>query len=99
MRPLTMRFDNRVELMNEFFVSVCSIQMMFFTDAIHEQETQYIYGWSLVYTVSLLCFLNLTIVIRMSAWQTFLLAVRQFRRCKNSFKTNTKDTDVFDEIS
>ena len=74
------------------------MQMMFFTDAIHEQETQYIYGWSLVYSVSLLCFLNLTIVIKVSAWYLFLLSVRQYGRCKNRFKTKTKSIDAFDEI-
>ena len=65
-RPLIERFDNRLELTNEFFISICSILMMTFTHAVQDALTQYYYGWALVGTILLLCAVNLTIVIGIS---------------------------------
>ena len=33
-RPLTNRFDNRLEIFNEYMVSVCCMHLFFFTDEI-----------------------------------------------------------------
>ena len=33
-RPLTTRFDNRLEIFNEYIVSICCMHLFFFTDVI-----------------------------------------------------------------
>ena len=40
-KPLTYPIDNKVELFNEFMVSVCSMHLMFFTDAVEDLNLQY----------------------------------------------------------
>jgi hypothetical protein len=42
--PLSTSLDNKIELTNEFLVSICSMHLMFFTDAISDLKLQYTYG-------------------------------------------------------
>jgi hypothetical protein len=74
-RPLTNRFDNRLEMLNEYIMNLCCMHLIFFTPEI-SIERQQTYGWSLVYTVGLMCSINLLVMFFELARYLMLLVVR-----------------------
>ena len=76
-RPLTNRFDNRLEIFNEYFVSICCMHLFFFTDEI-DVEYQQIYGWSLVYSVGTMCTVNLLVMFYELGRYVMLLVTRTY---------------------
>jgi hypothetical protein len=78
-RPLTRRFDNRLAILNEYLVNLCSMLLPCFTDQI-QIGTQSTYGWALVLLTASLCFVNMLIVICMIAKYIFLVANKHYNR-------------------
>ena len=66
-RPLLSKLDNTIELTNEFLISICSIHMMFFTDAIAEATLQYDYGKSMCAFILLLSLVNVFFILYFSS--------------------------------
>lgn len=40
-RPLKYQLDNKIELLNEFIVSICTMHLMFFTPVVSDLKLQY----------------------------------------------------------
>ena len=75
-RPLTSRFDNRLEILNEYLLNICCMHLIFFNDGI-PIETQQGYGWSMVVFVAALCTVNMLVVFYELAAYLKLLLLRQ----------------------
>ena len=66
-----------------------------FTDAVTDQQTQVIYGWSYVAWLNVLSTVNILIVIWETAKILFLLTLRTFRKVKMCCnKMNKVDVEV-----
>ena len=61
--PLLSRFDNNLELMNEWFVCMSTLHLCFYTDFIPDPELQYSLGWSLNGFTLVMITYNLAIII------------------------------------
>ena len=61
--PLLSRFDNNLELMNEWFVCMSTLHLCFYTDYIPDPELQYSLGWSLNGFTLVMITYNLAIII------------------------------------
>lgn len=61
-RPAYNLFENRVELFNEFNVSICSTMIVCFTAFVADQETQFLVGWTFCCLILLQILINLVII-------------------------------------
>ena len=68
-----------MELFNEACVSAITYHLFMFTDALPSVTAQYLIGWSLVVTLSLMLFGNAFFVIKGMLNKIRLLALRKFR--------------------
>ena len=52
-KPIEGRFKNKLEIVNEVFVHLISMHIIFFTDWIGDPDMQYNMGWSMILLISL----------------------------------------------
>ena len=82
-------------MFNELIVGFCFFHLTMFTDAVSDQQTQVIYGWSYVAWLNVLSTVNILIVIWETAKILFLLTLRTFRKVKMCCnKKNKVDVEV-----
>lgn len=77
--PFKTFHEYRMELFNEFCISAITYHLFMFTDALPSVSAQYIIGWSLVVTLSLMLFGNAFFVIRNTGRKMYLLGVKKYR--------------------
>lgn len=104
--PFLTRHEFRMELFNEACVSAITYHLFMFTDALPSITAQYIIGWSLVVTLSLMLFGNSFFVIRGIVKKLRLLCKRRFKiwqaaRNKKKAKKQTLQTleSIYDNYS
>lgn len=76
--PLDCRFDNRLELINQFFLGLSSFYMNLFTDFVPSQEIQYEYAKHMLFFVFVLCSLNILIILYFSGHSFYLLGKKHW---------------------
>jgi hypothetical protein len=74
-KPFVEPSQNRMEIMNELFISAGCYFLFLFTDLVLSNETRYTLGWILCIHIGLLLVVNLSIV----AYQTISERVKAFR--------------------
>lgn len=62
-QPFQTRFMTRINLFNEFCISLVTWHLMLFSDFVPGQETQYQIGWSMIFTIVLNAIINLIVVL------------------------------------
>ena len=75
-KPFIQKKSNRIELSNEFFMSLASYQVIFFTDMVEDLHVRYKYGWALIIIVSISIVSNMGIVFHMIIKQVFLITIK-----------------------
>ena len=94
-RSLLSRFDNRLDILNEYLVNLCCMHLLCFTDEV-PIETQFTYGWSLVCVSCFLCGVNLLIVFY--SWANFIrlvvLKLYNFLSRKKSEEANPVEATI-----
>ena len=58
-----MPLKNRIELMNEFLMSIMSYLVVLFTPYVSSIETRYDYGWFLIILISFDIIINMSIIL------------------------------------
>ena len=62
-RPAYSLFENRVEFLNEFNVSVCSTLVMCFTEWQQSEDLKFLIGWGFCCLILFQILINLTIIL------------------------------------
>ena len=77
-RPLNTGFKNKLDLLNECFISNATYHMLLFTDWTLDEHEQYIAGWSMIinlavcYIINLLCIIWVVIQNCLSAHRIYI---------------------------
>ena len=95
--PLVGKLQNRIELMNEVFISLCGYQMLYFTDWIPEPDIKYQYGWIMCTLIVLQITLNLIIILYFGIKSIWLLIKKCFIKVFGIKQSKTKYLNSFDE--
>lgn len=61
-KPLERRFQNRLELFNEWLNMMATYNFFVFTDFVDSKETQYNVGWTNIAFVTVLILVNMAII-------------------------------------
>ena len=80
--PLLTRHAMRMELFNEAMVSAITYHLFMFTDALPSLTAQYLIGWSLVATLSLMLSVNSFFVVRGIINNLRLLVIKKWKMYK-----------------
>lgn len=96
-RPLAYGFENNIELVNEFIISMATLHIILFTDFVPEKEMQYYIGMNMLLVISLLMILNLYLVIYFSTW-TFCLFGRKYYKLGKLKHHNYREHAVIKDI-
>ena len=75
-------FENRVEIFNEFNVSLCSTLILCFTEWIESQELKFQIGWFFCILVLLQTVFNLLIIFYYSIRTGILVMIMLYRRIR-----------------
>ena len=78
-RPLSSKFENNLEILNEFMICQCTFLCFGFTDWISDPETSFIIGWARVCLFALVLIINVVIMI----YKTFLFLKKFSSRFEN----------------
>ena len=62
-RPYNIRFNNRLELINELLTLLCTYGLFMFSDFVPDAETRYKNGWPLIILITLTVAINTVIII------------------------------------
>jgi hypothetical protein len=81
-KPLDGRFKNQLNLFNEFMILIVSTHFCCFTEAVSEELTKYMYGWSLVFFILFTMTINLTIFFKILVHNTSLVVTKLYRIIK-----------------
>ena len=76
---LKSRYSNRIDLMNELFVTMASMNVMLFTDFVTDPSSRYYYGWWFITIMVTQMTINFLIV----AWETVRLLGLVVKKVKN----------------
>ena len=63
MRPLILPLANKVELVNDTFIILCSYFLIIFSGLVADAETRYTSGWPLIGLIALLIGFNFTTIM------------------------------------
>jgi hypothetical protein len=88
---------NRIELFNEYSISVCSIHMLYFTEWVHTPEDKYFYGWIMCAIIIINVLVNLCFVLYFGVSGILKLYKRVRRRYRNA--TRPKYFDSYDKYA
>ena len=97
-QPLTNRFDNRLEIVNEFLINLCCMHLACFTDVV-PIETQQKYGWSLVFTVGALCVVNLLVMFTQLARYCALVTLKYWKRLEHWVQKGLETPPPAEEVT
>lgn len=67
-KPKKYRFFNRLAMYDEFLIIVCCLHLNSFTNYVHEYETRYLMGWSLIIFINLHLWVSVLFVISDLVW-------------------------------
>jgi hypothetical protein len=76
--PLECRFDNRLELANQFILGLSSFYMNLFTDFVPSQESKYEFAKHMLFFVFVLCSINILIILYFSGHSFYLLGKKHW---------------------
>ena len=79
-KPHELPIQNTLDFVNEFVIIVIFLHIFIFTDWVHDQEAQYLMGWSMNGWVVLLIAYNMFFVLKNGINQIKLILVRYFNR-------------------
>ena len=85
-KPFSSRFRNRVEVVNEVFITLATFHFMLFTDFTKDVSTQFKIGWSLAAFIILHIMFNLGIVFKQMLNKLKLFFLKYYYRIKAYFK-------------
>ena len=82
-KPMASRFDNRVEMANEFLICYLTWLSVNFSDLMMNQFDIYAIGWKYIFVFCLVLLLNIVVIILQTViglrkW--FLFAVLKFKK-------------------
>jgi hypothetical protein len=80
--PFQDKWLSRAALVNDIFMTICTINMLMFTDWVELPEDQYFYGWSMIGVIIICMAFNLYFVLKLGANSIKLLFIRIFNRVK-----------------
>ena len=96
--PFKDRNTNKVELFNEFLMSISSYHIIFFSDMVDSLIVRYQYGWSLIAVLSVNLVFNMYIILKAVCKQTWLMSLKYSRVLKFKIKQfNFNETKKKDE--
>jgi hypothetical protein len=84
--PFNTRFRNRVEVVNEVFITQATFHFMLFTEFTKDAATHFKIGWSLAALIIVHITFNLSIVLGEMLNKIKLLFLKYYYRVKNYFK-------------
>ena len=85
-KPITDNLKNRLEIFNEYMVSVITIQMVWFTDFIDQKKIQWHYGYIINGLVGYFVYVNLNIFFYYAIKSLVLVQKRYYEWVKNYLK-------------
>ena len=77
-QPAYNLFENRIELFNEFNVSVCSTIVLCFTEWIHSEDLKFLIGWCFCCLILFQILINIIIIFYYSMRSSSLVARLSF---------------------
>ena len=93
-KPLASRFNNRLELFNEFLVGCCSFYTMCFTDWILSKKVQAHYGYHMIFIIGVLISTNVLVILYFSGRSILFLMYKGYLNAKmklDRLKTQIKE--------
>ena len=88
--PLQCRFDNRLELFNEWCIGVVGLWSIAFTDMVIDYHTQYQLGWVIIAIVAVQIAINVAIFVFVSLMKSRLVVIKYYRRMLDKYERLTQ---------
>ena len=85
-KPLNSRFNNQVELFNEYLLGCCSFYALCFTDWVPSKADQAMYGYHQLALVFVLIFYNVCIILYFSGRSIMFLIFKGNIRLTHNFE-------------
>lgn len=79
--PWQPRVYNRLELINEWFIALATIQLVMFSDFVADVELKTTLGWVLISTLSIGFFINIFMVMQDASHMCWLYGKYVWVRC------------------
>lgn len=76
------RLQNKIEIVNDVFVAICSNLMMCYTDWVTDENSKFNFGWVMIGIIVLLMIFNLYYFVLYAARSFKLICIRYYRRLK-----------------
>ena len=90
-RPFNTAFKNRIELINEVTICICTLHMMLFTDFVTSHRGQDYAGWSMVIIMTLNFVINLMVVVKIGASSLGLVVKKYWKIFEKKFITKKEE--------
>ena len=81
--PFKSRYYNRIEIMNELYISFATYQIILFTDFVPDSEEKSKFGWLYTCMMSLHIFSNVILIVFEIIRVVRLIMIKYYRRFKN----------------
>ena len=82
-KPFLESKQNRIELMNEYFMATMSFLILTFTDWVNDIMVKYQYGWVFIILISVDIFVNLIIILLNCAIRISLVSKKAYNKIKS----------------